>query len=77
MSFLSKGKFTIEFDGQVTIEVKNGKTYLFWGGKADYKRICFLAKHYYNIKTNKKRIVQKYVRKFINVALKRYIDANP
>lgn len=73
MSFHSKGKILTVLVGKISIEVKYNKHYINWTCEEDYRKLCFLARYHYKLKTHKKRIVKRYVQKLINAALKDYI----
>lgn len=66
------------FKGQVTcVKITNtGLVNLEFEHDSDYKLLVFLARNHFKLKTRKKRIVKKYLAKFINEALRKFLEAN-
>lgn len=40
----------------------------------DFNRLCVIARKVYKIKTTRKRILKKYVKRLLNEAIRQYID---
>ena len=59
-------------EGNVTIVNTNGKCLLKGFTKNDWITLSKLAKKCFKIKTKRKRIVKKYVKKLINEAMRKY-----
>ena len=59
-------------EGNVTIENINGKCLLKGFTKNDWITLSKLAKKCFKIKTNRKRILKKYVKKLLNEAMRKY-----
>ncbi len=59
-------------EGNVTIENINGKCLLKGFTKNDWITLSKLAKKCFKIKTKRKRIVKKYVKKLLNEAMRKY-----
>lgn len=64
------------FAGTITIELKTGHPYIVFEKIEDYKLLFRLVRKKCKLKTKKKRIVRKYVKKFLNEALLDYIKVH-
>ena len=61
------------FIGQITIQHRYGYPYIDFEKKADHSTLCWLVRRIYGIKSRKKRIVKKYVKRFLSQTLSSYI----
>ncbi len=61
------------FAGKITIEVRYGHPYIDFEKSEDYYLLCRLVRKKCKLKTKKKRIVTKYVKRFLNEAILDYI----
>lgn len=74
MTLYSKDKVTVVFENPVYLKTTNGKLFIHYTGKSDYRKLCFLARHRFKIRSKKKRIVEKYIKQLLNRALCRFLE---
>lgn len=62
-----------KFEGTITLEVHNGHAMLKGFTRNDFNFLMQVARKVYKIKSTKKRILKKYVRKFLSETITSYL----
>lgn len=62
-----------KLEGVITLEVHNGHAMLKGFTRNDFNFLMQVARKVYKIKSTKKRILKKYVRKFLSDAINSYL----
>lgn len=78
MNIRYAGKSFTNFRGGIYLQKVNdsGLVTFEYDYPEDFAKLVFLARNHYKIKTRKKRIVKKYLAKFLNEALRKFVEAN-